>query len=38
LVEVADPWEFDLVEPVSDAFHRVASFDEAVNLLLPPSE
>jgi putative hydrolase of the HAD superfamily len=38
LVEVADPWEFDLVEPVSDAFHRVSSFDQAVNLLLPLSE
>jgi hypothetical protein len=35
LVAVADPWEFDLVDPVSDAFQRVASFGDAVNLLLP---
>ena len=34
LVEVADPWEFDLVEPVSDAFHRAPSFGAAVDLLL----
>jgi putative hydrolase of the HAD superfamily len=34
LVEAHDPWEYDLVEPVSPRFHRVASFHEAVNLLL----
>ena len=36
LVEVADPWEFDLVDPVSDAFHRVTTFGEAVDMLLLP--
>jgi putative hydrolase of the HAD superfamily len=34
LVEVDDPWEFDLVEPVSDDYHRVRSFHDAVSLLL----
>lgn len=34
LVEVADPWEFDLVEPVSHEFVRVRSFPEAVGFLL----
>ena len=38
LVEVADPWEFDVVDPVSDTFHRVPTFGEAVNLLLPLTE
>lgn len=38
LVEVADPWEFDLVDPISDAFYRVSTFDDAVNLLLPVGE
>lgn len=33
-VEVADPWEFDLVEPVAETFHHVSSFTEAVDLLL----
>jgi putative hydrolase of the HAD superfamily len=35
LVESADPWEFDMAEPVSPRFHRVASFSEAVDLLVP---
>jgi putative hydrolase of the HAD superfamily len=34
LVETADPWEFDIVDPHSDLFHRVATFPEAVDLLL----
>lgn len=34
LVEVADPWEFDQVEPVSSEFMRVRSFVEAVSWLL----
>lgn len=34
LIEVDDPWEFDVVEPVSDAFVRVRSFPEAVRFLL----
>lgn len=33
-VEVADPWEFDIVAPHSDAFHEVRSFSEAVDFLL----
>ncbi|HEX6557911.1 MAG TPA: hypothetical protein VF021_00570, partial [Longimicrobiales bacterium] len=33
-VEVSDPWEFDLVDPVADTFHRVGTFGEAVDLLL----
>lgn len=33
-VEVADPWEFDVVDPHSDAFHQVRSFSEAVDFLL----
>lgn len=33
LVEAADPWEYDLVEPVSSAFHRVPSFPHAVDFL-----
>ena len=37
-VEVADPWEFDIVPPVSEAFHSVRSFEAAVNLLLPEQE
>lgn len=37
-VEVADPWEFDVVPPVSDAFHAVRSFEAAVNLLLSEQE
>lgn len=34
LVETADPWEYDLVDPHSDLFHRVATFPQAVDLLL----
>lgn len=34
LVETADPWEFDQVEPVSADFIRVRSFVEAVSWLL----
>jgi putative hydrolase of the HAD superfamily len=34
LVEVSDPWEFDLVEPVSNDFVRVSSFQHAVDYLL----
>jgi putative hydrolase of the HAD superfamily len=34
LVEAEDPWEFDMVEPVSDGYHRVGSFPEAVDFLL----
>ncbi|HEX6940521.1 MAG TPA: HAD family hydrolase [Longimicrobiales bacterium] len=34
LVEVDDPWVFDLVEPVSDDFVRVRRFPEAVDWLL----
>jgi putative hydrolase of the HAD superfamily len=35
LVETADPWEYDLVEPLSSRFHRVVSFPDAVDLLVP---
>jgi putative hydrolase of the HAD superfamily len=35
LVEANDPWEHDLVEPFSTRFHRVATFTEAVALLVP---
>lgn len=34
LVETHDPWEYDMVEPVSDTFHRVSSFPVAVELLI----
>lgn len=34
LVETVDPWEYDLVEPVSDAYQRAPSFPHAVDLLL----
>ena len=34
LVEQEEPWEFDLVDPVHDGFHRAASFAEAVAFLL----
>jgi putative hydrolase of the HAD superfamily len=34
LVEVADPWEFDLVDPVSNDFVRVPSFPGAVDYLI----
>jgi putative hydrolase of the HAD superfamily len=33
LVEVSEPWEFDMVEPVSSDFVRVASFPHAVDYL-----
>lgn len=34
LVETADPWEYDEVEPVSGTFERVPSFPAAVDLLV----
>lgn len=34
LVEVAEPWEFDRVDPIADGFPRVPSFRHAVDLLL----
>jgi putative hydrolase of the HAD superfamily len=34
LVDTHDPWEYDLVDPVSPRFHRVATFREAVDLLV----
>jgi putative hydrolase of the HAD superfamily len=34
LVEVEDPWEYDQVEPVSDAYITVNSFPHAVGFLL----
>lgn len=34
LVESRDPWEFDLVEPVSDDYLRAASFPDAAGYLL----
>ena len=34
LVETPDPWEYDLVDPFSDHFHRVPTFPHAVDLLL----
>jgi putative hydrolase of the HAD superfamily len=34
LVEAHDPWEYDVVEPVSHSFHRVPSFPHAVDLLI----
>lgn len=34
LVEVAEPWAFDVVEPVSPGFARVGSFAEAVSVLV----
>jgi putative hydrolase of the HAD superfamily len=33
-VDVDDPWEFDVVDPLHDGFHRVRSFPEAVDFLL----
>lgn len=33
-IDVDDPWEFDIVEPYHDGFHRVRSFPEAVDMLL----
>jgi putative hydrolase of the HAD superfamily len=34
LVESADPWEYDMVEPHGPHFHCVPSFPHAVNLLV----
>jgi len=34
LIETAEPWHFDVVDPVHDDFVRVPSFVDAVNLLL----
>jgi putative hydrolase of the HAD superfamily len=34
LIETEDPWEYDIVDPHSDSFHRVATFPQAVDLLL----
>ena len=34
LVEVEEPWEFDIVDPVHNGFHRVRNFPEAVDFLL----
>lgn len=33
-VDVDDPWEFDVVDPLHDGFHRVRTFPEAVDFLL----
>jgi putative hydrolase of the HAD superfamily len=33
LVEVDDPWHHDHAEPLSDRFHRVRRFPQAVGLL-----
>jgi putative hydrolase of the HAD superfamily len=35
LVEIADPWHHDVVEPIHNGFPRVPSFAAAVELLLP---
>jgi putative hydrolase of the HAD superfamily len=34
LIESADPWEYDMVEPHGPYFHRVPSFSDAVDLLV----
>jgi hypothetical protein len=34
LVEVENPWVYDVVEPISNGFPRVPSFAAAVDLLL----
>jgi putative hydrolase of the HAD superfamily len=34
LVEQAEPWEFDVVDPVHDDFYRVSTFPDAVEFLL----
>jgi putative hydrolase of the HAD superfamily len=34
LVDTPDPWEYDLVDPHSEHFHRVPTFPHAVDLLL----
>jgi len=36
LVEVENPWIYDIVEPVGNGFARVPSFAAAVDLLCPP--
>jgi putative hydrolase of the HAD superfamily len=33
-VDVENPWEFDVVEPISSAYHSVRTFGEAVDFLL----
>jgi putative hydrolase of the HAD superfamily len=33
-VDVENPWEFDVVEPYHEGFHRVRTFPEAVDFLL----
>lgn len=38
LVDVPQPWEFDIVEPVSPAFVRVPTFPDAVRYLLGEDE
>ncbi|CAN5800279.1 HAD family hydrolase [soil metagenome] len=35
LVDAHDPWEYDVVEPVADTFHRVPTFPAAVDFLVP---
>lgn len=34
LVEQSEPWEYDVVEPISDAYLTVSSFSDAVDYLL----
>ena len=34
LVEVDEPWQHDVVEPLRDGFHRVRRFSDAVGLIL----
>ena len=38
LVEAADPWEYDVVDPFSETFERAGSFQQAVALLLSNHE
>lgn len=33
-IDVDDPWEFDVVDPFHDGFHRVRTFPEAVDMVL----
>jgi putative hydrolase of the HAD superfamily len=37
-VDVENPWEFDVVDPIHDDFYRVRSFPEAVDFLLNRKE
>lgn len=37
LIEALDPWHYDVVDPVSEHFHRATSFAEAVDCLLDGS-